>query len=335
MKKIVGFFIFSILALAYEVDNFTERYVELPDARKEMNIETNRRISLAIEKANKTTPPSCNSEIIENAVHNHLGSFIIGSMETYADSSDKIKNHKEPKESVYSLRSLSDKLKGGIMSIAGLNSSLNINGQYIGADKFGHFMDQGYSYLKTFKKNKKSYDENVKAALLSGIQMEESYYGLGATGVKSFGDLAANYGGFLFWIQLTEGSNPYFKCNEGIWKQVRSFDWADYVLPSWDEAINCSEFSSDGFSKAVDAQAKSLEKKYNKLGYSYKFVCPVAPKECEKMKKYYGERAPMILSPKCLQAVSMNETTYSNQNPSGLSGLDTEQKNTQENGAHR
>jgi len=311
-------------AYAYEVDNFTQRYSPLKDSREQMNLETNSRLADAAKKASKRSKGQCSSGDMEKAVNSQLGAVFVGAMETYAAESIKIDSHQPKKEHIYSHRTFAEKIMSfNMRTLAGLNSSVNLNGHYIGADKFGHFFDDGYDYLQISRK-KSNYSEGVIEALKSGIAKEEGIFGLATTGIKSYGDLAANYSGFLFWTQLTEGANPYFRCNEGQWTQVREFDWADYVLPSWDEAINCSEYKDSNFADSIKRQATELELQIQKKhGKKYKIVCPAEPNECAKMNKLYGDKAKYILGPECLviKKESSENQTAPAQKPSGISGL--------------
>ena len=94
-------------------------------------------------------------------------------------------------------------------------------------------------------------------------------YGMETTGVRSFGDLAANFGGMGFYRDLLYGPNPFLRCIGGRYSRVRAFDWADYVNSAWDEAINCSEFGP-GLRSTVTRNLATRG-----------VTCPVAVTECE------------------------------------------------------
>lgn len=288
----------SIICIAYEVDNYSLRYKSLPDSRDAMNDEVNR---LLKESESKLEGKGCNPQKLITAVHDTLGNGVVGTLESFATDSDTVKKHQSPSENIYSKRSLKSKLSGFVMTFAGLNDSVNMNGQYVGADKFGHFIDQGWEYYKEYE-SRQSPSEGTAAALKHGMGLEDGGFGLRATGIKSHGDLAANYSGFRFWLNLHKGDVPYFKCQNDQWKQVRQFDFIDYVNPAWDEAINCSDFASNELAASVVERAKELEETAAKNGKTQRYVCPVSPNDCVKMKKYYGDKAPMILSEKCLNA---------------------------------
>ena len=66
-----------------------------------------------------------------------------------------------------------------------------------------------------------------------------------ATGVLSYGDLEANFQGFLFGLHMCEGKDPFLKYSSDGWQFSRPFDIRSYVNPNWDESYNPS-FYFDG-----------------------------------------------------------------------------------------
>jgi hypothetical protein len=339
---LVSLFLTQVHAL--EADNFTDRFSPLPDAREALNKETNRLLGLAVERANNSGSllekeimknpggGQCNPKVMQMSVMRHLGSGVKPSgIEKWAIETPQIQRHK-PKDN-YVYRHPKDGTNGvkvneqdflvkspiptaSVLLKAAIDPSLNVNGQYVGTDKLGHFFDQGYTaYEKS--KDATSFEEGVTASLKHSESAEETIWGLIPSGIKSYGDLSANYSGFLFWTQLTEGSNPYFRCSNGVWSQVRNFDWAEYVMPSWDEAINCSQFSVKATLENYVANTQNLEKAAKNRGKSYKYTCPVSARECVKMKAQYGSKAPYLLSPACLKAKvgDGEEMQYTGQSP--------------------
>ena len=323
---IIQILLVSAITFAYEIDNFTDRYKPLPDARVAMNQEMQKRFKLAsdsLKKKNKKNNP-CNTKMLMDSLEEELGGWVIGSLEIFADKAKNIQRHTPlDNDNIYSDRSIKDKISGSIMSFAGLNSSINVDGHFIGVDKFGHFVDEGLEYYRAFKR-KSSFNEGVREALDYGMQLEKGIHGQTTTGIMSYADLATNYSGLSFWMNIHEGPNPYFKCQNGEWNQVRMFDWADYVSPSWDEAINCSEFESTTLKNAVVGRAKALEDRDKKLGRSSRYQCPVDANACVKLKERYAGNAKMLLGPDCLAALPNPNPALvtTGQKPSGLSGFD-------------
>jgi hypothetical protein len=95
-----------------------------------------------------------------------------------------------------------------------------INGICVGADKLGHFFQQGKQY---FDINRSS---GTAAAESFGRATEIDRAGLGATGVYSNADLAANRDGLRFWQDLQ--ANP----------SSLTFDISSYISQNWNEYQN-------------------------------------------------------------------------------------------------
>lgn len=329
MKSLFSFILifFIVCAIqAYEVDNFSSRYKPLKDSQDFLDKAVNDAMQAAIapkfiktndhirnrRKYSSEKPNGCDKNRLRGAINGALASgWVVGKFESLAtESKDVEKNLAGDKENIYMYRSGKDKAAGVVLSFAGMEPSINVNGHYIGVDKLGHFFDQGNEYYSMYRKEVPS-ENSVHRSLSYGVSLEDGMFGKATTGVKSHGDLAANYGGFLFWSQLTEGPNPYFICENDAWKQVRDFRWGDYVTSAWDEAINCSEFSGQTFTQGVLARTKELEDMDQKNGKTQRYQCPVSANECVKLRKTYGRNASRILSPKCMSATSNGDETPS------------------------
>ncbi len=90
------------------------------------------------------------------------------------------------------------------------SSTIRVFDHYIGTDKFGHFHDLGHIYHKDFVNlcnlgvDRGEALRRVVADYSRGPISEAGSIGFFATGVFSNGDLAANYLGFKFYLNLTE-----------------------------------------------------------------------------------------------------------------------------------
>jgi len=241
--------------IKYETDNFSKRTTleNLKDAAPVLNDYINKRIQLAVKESNKT---GC-EEKKYNEIPKHLGKFLVkyligtsmtASIRTdtdiWAKESDKVeKDNLDFSKSIYNSLSLMDRT---ILPAVGLDPSIKIkvhNKNYIiGLDKIGHFFYEGHVLYKRFLKSK-----NILDILKYSISTENGKNGLRTTGVKSYGDLTANYYGFRFWNSIIAGSTPYIKCSKKKYKQTRKFYLQNYINAGFDEAINCSEFRSTSF----------------------------------------------------------------------------------------
>ncbi|MBO9667284.1 MAG: hypothetical protein J7501_10785 [Bdellovibrio sp.] len=178
-------------------------------------------------------------------------------------------------------------------STASLQPVINLNGVRVGADKLGHFFDQGFDYFQkeySIQNNKLiAQEDGQKKALEYGTSTEEGMFGLKGTGVKSYGDLAANYDGSRFWYNLTSGESPLVICKNGKMEVSHSFDVKDYVTEAWDEGTNCSEYKTQEMKEHVAQNLKNL-----------KLSCPVEVAKCQAIEKHYSaEVLNSIVSPEC------------------------------------
>ena len=87
-----------------------------------------------------------------------------------------------------------------------MSPTINLYGVYLGTDKLGHFFQQGYEYYEEYAEEmRRSGDEAeaVRRAIRKGVGQENGIYGTFIDGVYSNADLAANYAGFKFYLNLT------------------------------------------------------------------------------------------------------------------------------------
>lgn len=185
-------------------------------------------------------------------------------------------------------------------------------GVAVGTDKIDHFLSSGFLYYKEYSERRQtqvdlygrqelisilrtdSDEKRTTDAIKIGKRQEETIWGLSGSGVKSYGDLAANYGGLQFYKNLFEGKNPYLKCVEGKFVIARTFRIEDYIDDSWDESINCSSFNTK---ENRDVVVKNI----NAMGFK---KCPIDARKCELLSKKYGDVKNDILHPLCADPAS-------------------------------
>ncbi len=82
-----------------------------------------------------------------------------------------------------------------------------IHGYYLGTDKIDHFFRQGHDYYRVVMR-KKAWGVDpaaaIEAAVAHGVKQEHSYFGTLFSGVYSNSDLAANYAGMKFYLNLSQ-----------------------------------------------------------------------------------------------------------------------------------
>ena len=172
--------------------------------------------------------------------------------------------------------------------IWGLKPVMRLNGVEIGTDKIGHFLMAGKTYLMTelSARRRGLGAQAVEHAVFEhGRVLEEGSFGLKATGVKSWADLVANHRGLEFWKRVAGTAEPYIACEKGRFRLVREFRWSEYVDPLWDEAINCSTFTT--------RLARVVEQRLGQRGMQ----CPVDPELCRKHRDIAN--AGELVSPVC------------------------------------
>lgn len=291
-------FLTGIQVTAKETDNLTGRYKRLEDSTSILDQEMNKRLQELEKEANDEGIP-CNKPRDLRVLFHELNAsrFFIGSMESWAEDNERIaKRSLAAHESVYE-----GVLENGwIFNRLKLASTIKVNGQLIGTDKLGHFIDQGFEFYTPYRQS----GYKMSTALHGSLGSEKSYSGGGSTGLISYADSAANYHGILFYHSLAEGPSPYFRCSEGRWKQVRSFTFADYVDAAWDEGINCSELASKESQDRYSKNIQNLETAARKSARSERYQCPVSPEACATLKERYVWIDKYVLSPACKKAGS-------------------------------
>jgi len=185
---------------AAEVDSFTRRYDPIIDSTKVINDQTNAYIKEAIANVNKRGK-GCNEAILYKELRKFFSNQYKGRLARFIINSSAIdKTLVKVKDSVYRDWSMVEAIVvGGWSRITDPSAALiKVNDQLIGTDKFEHFFGSGYRYFKrNYLKGK-----GVQAAIRIGIAAEEGLLGAWTTGVKSYGDMTANFNGMRFWNHL-------------------------------------------------------------------------------------------------------------------------------------
>lgn len=253
-KPILGLIVVLLITqnptvIAAECDPLTQRKVvqrKLPDSQSLLNRIANDRFRRGLAAANRQ---KCRDrESLEQAILKYLGNARIMGVEIPIGPQEFEVNRGKSKYLRDGLRkeiipSLSIKKRCSVfkeltvkesapifVSIAAL---VRFDDLVISSDKFTHFFAQGYDYLEVYRSK-----GSVEAALRWGLNSERGSKGMDSTGVMSYGDLAANYGGLKFWLALTDPERGHVACRNGKWVQTRCFDWHEHITPAWDEGIN-------------------------------------------------------------------------------------------------
>jgi hypothetical protein len=132
-----------------------------------------------------------------------------------------------------------------------LSPTVRLFGVYAGADKVGHFVQQGHQYFEAYRAAERaggSPADCLRKAVAVGVFQEETYFGLLTVGVYSNADLASNYAGLKFYLNLTRpvvvnGRRlpPILRKRQELW-EINPDLPADFLRPyvsdHWNEAVN-------------------------------------------------------------------------------------------------
>lgn len=155
------------------------------------------------------------------------------------------------------------------------SSTIKAAGVYFGTDKIAHFHDLGHLYFKQYlleRRRGADHDEAVRRVVrlfTRGPISESSTIGSWATGVKSNADLAANFAGMMFYMNLTEPVRhngrelePLLLFRNGRWRvnlhvRPESGYFGAYISDHWNEALNPSGYEW-GVRKMVRLRMKQM-----------------------------------------------------------------------------
>lgn len=283
LRFIFIFLIFSSSVLASEVDSFTgtERY--LGDATSSLNQLTNK----WIDEASNSLKLGCSEEKLVQAIAEKFNTFGWSKFEREISGSNTIDKINPIAKNIY--QDFSEQGAGaGVLKF--LSPLFKVQEHYVGADKFSHFFNEGFQYFKKVLWK----GEPLDSAFVYGESMENGLWGKLTMGIYSYADLAANYSGYLFFKNLTQGERPYFKCENQNWNRVRNFRFNDYIDASWDERINCNSFRTKKLKALFTARLAQIERAHNRA-----YSCPVSRSQCDQLILKYQEHAEHLISPSC------------------------------------
>lgn len=143
-------------------------------------------------------------------------------------------------------------------------STVMVDGVYFGVDKYAHFVHMGYIYFLTYRRALNQgvgEDEAVARAVSNGTGgnfffSENGLLGRLTTGVRSNGDLAANYSGYKFYRNLTEPvrlkgeirpplcvrDGAYWRLNDHV--RPNSDYFTHFISDHWNEALNPNTYNA-------------------------------------------------------------------------------------------
>lgn len=206
----------------------------LTDIESDVDTKVNSEIDDA-RKAAGTPPPL--KDFVKEAVPRLAGSTPIGPIEKYIEGLGATKASIPPNDLSGTKYSGADTVNRfyklhtlGLAHVVGSHSL--ISSICVGADKIGHFFQQGLQYAQIVASSTKTTGAAKAAeAESAGRAFEIGTMGLSSTGVYSRADQAANRAGLDFWADLLA---DHIKYKFGIKKYITS-QWNEQSNPSFYE----------------------------------------------------------------------------------------------------
>lgn len=204
----------------------------LMDIKSDINTEVNAGISAARSAA---ASPMVVADFLE-AVSSRLGGRFVGAIETFIQNMATNKRT-DPKKDLSNTKFKGVSNRFYLLHTIGaakvVGPAAMVNGICVGADKFGHFFGEGFTYF-TVAKAAGGGAAGTAAAESTGRFLEISdKQGLGVTGVFSNADLAANLAGKQFYEDLEANPSKF------------TFSVDKYISTNWNERINPSFYASN------------------------------------------------------------------------------------------
>lgn len=304
MKRKLTTFCLSLTFLSSlygaEVDSFTYRNIPLADGLSLANLKSNEYLVKAVKEANEEEH-LCEEDVLYKKMRQYFNNQYQGELGEYLVKTEDFDRHPMTiEESIYAdfkwYQSIVQGFFGRVFDDP-TAATINIGGVYIGTDKFEHFFGSGFRYFKSHHIKGK----DLEKALAIGERAESGILGAITTGVKSYGDLAANFNGMRFWNHilakredvLDENIGPYVTCEENTFRIVKEIDLSHYIDHSFDESVNCSVFTSKKMLQSVENRLRELE-----LEYGMSLQCPLLPEKLDEAKKRYKKLAPHLINDK-------------------------------------
>jgi len=290
--------VFTPTLEAAEIDPFNGYSRQLKDSADLISAKANEMIQVGIADANGAAK-GCEPLALYDALRLRFNRVNIGPFSNYIYRSQDIERVVTPVfDSVYQDWGWRDAVIPGLFARYLRDPSgtvINVGGVRVGTDKFEHFSGSGFRYFELHY----LMDRPIRESLHFGFRAEAGFLGAVSTGVLSFGDLAANFGGMRFWNHLLATGpdvlgadlGPYVVCEDDTWKQVKLVDITSYVDTTWVERNKCSLFRTDKMLKDV---LTILEFRSEQDGMEYR--CPFSSSAIEAVKKKYGDYAKYLIN---------------------------------------
>jgi hypothetical protein len=167
------------------------------------------------------------------------------------------------------------------------SDTVRLHGYYMGTDKIDHFFRQGYEYFELVsRKQAEGADPAlaIAAAVRRGVLQEHTYFGTIASGVYSNADLAANFAGMKFYLNLRQPVRiagelraPMFIRSDNGWR----------LAPNLDPDRLLEPFLSDHLDESLNP---------SRYRFSRGAIRSVVRNRCQQWSHFYSDRAGLVAS---------------------------------------
>lgn len=294
--------------MAHETDQFTTPPEPLADIGPEINTEIARRIAHEMAALNKSMDQDDlrpNDERLQPATLAKRLARNFGSNPFQTEFESWILNHAfEAQPAIFKV-SYKDSVFNGTAAtrpllVLAVSPTVRIGDQYLGLDKIGHFVQQGYQYYEKYHhalaKPDATRNEALEAAIRHGISQENGIYGDFTIGVYSNADMAANYAGLHFYLNLTQPVSlggkvypPLVELHENRWRFVNGQAPADmlsrFITHHLNEAMNPPTLADD----IRDTYEKNVRKRAGQWVKFHDTTQAIEDHRLTTLSRWYGE----------------------------------------------
>lgn len=319
--------LFSVSALATEIDDITGYYVPLKDSADAINRDINGRLEQAVKHAKDCSEKEMFTKVTEVlAAKGWVAKVFQGGVEeSIIAMKDVERVHTHIDQSIYAETPLARSAIAYFGRLYGskvLFPSIRVNGVLFGVDKLSHFFDTGLELYRDYLRGKGIMPalEGHRALVAHAIELEETNLGWGITGIKSYGDIQSHMQGAFFWEEFFR-SGKWLACVGGKPTLKRKFEIREHFQSGWSEAVQCNEYAGPendsvlnellkpndlSFTDKVAANTAALAKSTGRV-----YRCPMEPAQCAISRAQLRDRLPLEItdlsrleSPSCRGIVS-------------------------------
>lgn len=233
----------SFPARSAETDQYLTWELELADSGPAFNAFLNEEAPKFLERINARTVPVNDAYELSQEFYLYMFQGLHQSrVRRWLWESDAVERYPDNSVSFFEYQKMSMYKDPAFPFILPMARTVRMGDIYLGMDKIGHFFGFGRRYAKRYHDLMEAgvpAEEALQRTIKVSISTEGSLVGGLTDGIYAYGDLEANYQGFLFSKDLVEGESPVFNQDEsGDWVQERPMDIIPFFTPDFDESWN-------------------------------------------------------------------------------------------------